>query len=52
MTISNGQRLLAYRAGRRAARLGQSLTTCPYTPQQPALQLWFVRGYRSWETRT
>jgi hypothetical protein len=43
---------LAYRAGRMAARIGKDLATCPYPADQRLLRLWFIRGYRSWETRT
>ena len=48
----DARKILAHRAGRLAARTGKAITTCPYPPEQQSLRLWFIRGYRSWETRT
>lgn len=52
MVVSDGTKRLAYAAGRLAARTRLPLTACPYPEQQQSLRLWYVRGYRSWETRT
>lgn len=55
MASIEAERRLAHRAGRLAARTGRPLATaCPYRPgeggRQLVLALWFVRGYRSWQT--
>jgi hypothetical protein len=55
MATTEAERRLAHRAGRLAARTGRPLATaCPYLPgqggRQLVLALWFVRGFRSWQT--
>lgn len=43
---------VAHAAGRMAARASRPLTDCPYDAnEQPVLTMWFIRGYRSIQSR-
>lgn len=52
MAVPEAGRVLAFQAGRTAARTGKPVTACPYRPATGdgmVLALWFVRGYRAFE---